>query len=112
MDELDKKYYKISEVSEMLGIPQSTLRYWETQFTILKPKRTGKGTRTYSPNDIEKIKMVKYLVHDRGMKLDKAQEQIRHNHSNITKRYEAVKRLEHMRTELLKLLAALDSVRR
>lgn len=55
MQELDKKFYKIGDVSDILGIPESTLRYWETQFTIIKPKRNKKNIRYYTPHDIEII---------------------------------------------------------
>ena len=55
MQELNKKFYKIGDVSEILGIPESTLRYWETQFTIIKPRRNKKNIRYYTPHDIEII---------------------------------------------------------
>lgn len=41
MDQLDKKYYRIADVAEMLGLPASTLRYWETEFPTLRPKRNA-----------------------------------------------------------------------
>ncbi len=53
MDNLSKKYYKISEVAELLGLPASTLRFWEKQFTVIRPKRNNHGTRFYTPADIE-----------------------------------------------------------
>ena len=53
MDKLEKKYYKIREVAEMLGLPPSTLRFWESKFTIIKPKRNNGGTRFYTPSDVE-----------------------------------------------------------
>ena len=53
MDNLNKKYYKISEVAELLGLPASTLRFWEKQFTVIRPKRNNHGTRFYTPADIE-----------------------------------------------------------
>lgn len=112
MDDIDKKYYKISQVSEILDIPMSTLRYWESQFTIIKPKRTNRGTRLYRSSDIEKIRMVNYLVKERGMKIDAAQEIIRHNHSGVSKQYEAVRRLKEIREELVRLLASIDSFRK
>ena len=59
-NDLNKKYYKIREVAEILNIPASTLRFWEGQFTIIKPKRNEHGTRFYTPSDIETIKMVHY----------------------------------------------------
>ncbi|MCC8114238.1 MAG: MerR family transcriptional regulator [Bacteroidales bacterium] len=110
--DLDKKYYKIQQVAEILGIPATTLRYWESQFTILKPKRTSGGSRLYTPSDIEKIKMIYYLVKERGFKLDKAQEIIKHNHSGVSKHYEAIDRLRAIRNQLSQLLIAIDSCRR
>lgn len=84
---MDKTFYKISQVEELLGIPQTTLRFWESQFTILKPRRTEKGTRFYTPEDLDKIRMIQYLVKERGLKIEKAQEIIKHNHTGVTKRY-------------------------
>lgn len=110
-NDLNKKYYKIREVAEILNIPASTLRYWEGQFTIIKPKRNEHGTRFYTPSDIETIKMVYYLVKEKGLKLDAAQEQIRHNHSNVSQRHKTIERLKSMRDEIKSLLDALHSLR-
>ena len=73
MRSTEKKYYKIKEVSEMLDIPISTLHFWERQFTVLSPRRSRGNDRLYTTDDIEKIKMVHYLVKVRGMKLAAAQ---------------------------------------
>lgn len=54
MESIEKKYYKISEVAELTGMAPSALRYWETQFNIIKPKRNAKGSRFYTPDDVEK----------------------------------------------------------
>lgn len=56
-----KVYYSISEVCKTTGLPASTLRYWEEQFTQLKPHKNEKGTRFYTEKDIELIKQIKYL---------------------------------------------------
>lgn len=112
MLDLDKKYYRISEVAEILSLPASLLRYWEKKFTIIKPKRTDGGTRMYTPDDVEKIRMVHYLVKERGMKLEAAEEQIRHNHSGVSRRHRAIERLREIRRQLAMLLAAIDSGRR
>lgn len=111
MEKLEKKYYKIREVAEMLNLPLSTLRFWESKFTIIKPRRNDKGTRFYTPSDIEKIRMVHYLVKDKGLKLDAAQEQIRHNHSNVSRRAQAIDRLHSIRATLQSLLDATRSLR-
>lgn len=108
MDELNKRYYKISEVADILGLPASTLRFWENKFTVIKPRRNDKGTRFYTPKDIETIKMIYFLVKEKGLKLDAAQEQIRHNHSGVSKRFEAVERLKAVRGKLQLMLDALN----
>lgn len=110
-DSLNKKYYKISEVATILNIPASTLRFWEKEFTVIKPKRNEKGTRFYTPADIEKIRMVYYLVKEKGLKLDAAQEEIRKNHDGISRRVEAINRLKDIRLRLQTLLDAINTRR-
>lgn len=109
--ELSKKYYKISEVATILNIPASTLRFWEDKFTIIKPHRNEHGTRFYTPKDIETIRMVYYLVKEKGLKLDAAQEQIRSNHSGVSRKHKTVERLKGIRAELKLMLDALHSLR-
>ena len=110
MRELDKKYYKIGDVSEILGIPESTLRYWETQFTIIKPKRNKKNIRYYTPNDIEIISKVYYLVKEKGLKLDAAQAQIRHNRDGVDKRFDAIEQLKAIKEQLVGFQKTLDEI--
>lgn len=71
MKDLDKKFYKIGEVADILEIPQSTLRFWEKKFTLIKPRRNAGGTRFYTPDDVEKIRMIYFLVRDKGLRLDR-----------------------------------------
>lgn len=111
MDDLNKKYYRISEVAELLGLPASTLRFWESQFTIVKPHRNDKGTRFYTPKDIETIRMVHYLVKEKGLKLDAAQEQLRHNHTGVSRRFQAIERLRTIRATLQEMLDSLNRKR-
>ena len=109
-DKLSKKFYKIGDVAEILGIPTSTLRFWEKEFTVIKPKRNAKNIRVYTVKDIETIKMIYYLVKEKGLKLDAAQAMIKRNRDGISKQYEVVDRLKTIREELLKLDNALLSI--
>lgn len=109
MDDLNKKYYKISEVAEILEIPTSTLRFWESQFTVIRPKRNNHGSRFYTPADIEKIRMVRYLVKEKGMKLDAAQQELKRNCDGISRRHEALMRLKSVRDKLNSALQALNT---
>ena len=110
-EKLEKKYYKIREVAEMLGRPASTIRFWESKFTIINPKRNDKGTRFYTPSDVEKLRMVFYLVKEKGLKIEAAQEQLRHNHTNISRHSQAIERLRSIRATLQSLLDATASMR-
>ena len=106
-NDLNKKFYKISDVAAILGIPATTLRYWEKEFTIIKPRRNAKNIRFYTPADIETIRKVYYLLKEKGLKLDAAQEQIRRNRANVDKRFEVIERLKGIKQELLELDEAL-----
>ena len=108
-NDLDKKYYRIREVASLVELPTSTLRFWESQFTIIKPKRNAHGIRLYTPDDIETIRMIRYLVKDKGLKIDAAQEQIRNNRKNVSRRHDAIRRLQDIRNRLTDLLHALSS---
>lgn len=62
----DKMYYTISEIAEMFNVNQSLIRFWETEFPrFIKPKRNKRGVRFYTPNDIENIRKILYLVKDK-----------------------------------------------
>lgn len=111
MQELDKKFYKIGDVAKILDIPESTLRYWENQFTIIKPRRNAKNIRFYTPSDIEAISKIHYLVKVKGLKLDAAQEQLRVNREGVDKRFEVVERLKSIRDDLKSLQTALEAMR-
>lgn len=111
MDSLDKKYYKISEVAEILHIPASTLRFWEKSFTIIKPKRNDRGTRFYTPADIDRISLIHFLVKERGLSLKAAQEQLRVNPHGIDQRHITLTRLKSMRDRVQELLNQLDTLR-
>ena len=111
MQELDKKFYKIGDVAKILDIPESTLRYWENQFTIIKPRRNAKNIRFYTPSDIEAISKIYYLVKVKGLKLDAAQAQLRVNREGVDKRFEVVERLKGVRADLKSLQTALEAMR-
>lgn len=74
-----KSYYKISEVSEMLGVPIYTLRYWEKEFDELEPARVG-NQRRYTPADIEIVRRIIELLYTRKFRIEAAKEAIKgHN---------------------------------
>ena len=107
MEELSKQYYKIKEVAEILDVPQSTLRFWEKEFPMIKPIRSSHNIRYYRPQDIELLRIIHYLIKDKGLKIEAAREQLRSNKHNVSRRVETIDRLKSVRSELANLLVAL-----
>lgn len=70
--EFDKQYYLISEVANLFHIKTSKIRYWETQFPHLAPKRRSSGIRKYTPSDIEKLQIVYDLIDKKGLTIEGA----------------------------------------
>ena len=96
-----KLYYSIKEVAEMFGLNESTLRYWETEFPMLKPKTTGPAkVRQYQEKDIEQIKLIHNLVKVLGFKLAAAKKIINNNRQGADKTADVLSRLIGVRDEL------------
>ena len=70
--DIKKLYYSISEVSAIAGLKQYVLRYWETEFTQLKPSKNRAGNRTYRQKDIDLILKIKELLHVRKFTIEGA----------------------------------------
>ena len=103
-----KSFYKIREVADIIGVPQTTLRFWEQEFPELKPKRSVHNQRTYTPKDLELLEIINYLVKIKGHKIDSAKEQIKKNRHNISKRLKIVEDLTSVRNDLESLLESLS----
>lgn len=111
MDELDKVYYKISDVAEMIGVPASTLRYWESEFPEVSPRRSQSNRRYYTPDDITRLRMINYLVKVKGLRIEAAKEELRLNRANISNRMKIIDILTKTRNELEEILAGLSKRR-
>ncbi|MDM8338471.1 MerR family transcriptional regulator [Mediterranea massiliensis] len=108
----DKKlkiYYSISEVAQMFNVNESTLRFWEKEFPQLNPKKAGRGVRQYKAEDIEVVKLIHYLVKERGMTLPGARQRMKNNKETTMRNFEVVERLKAIREELVGMRDALDA---
>lgn len=72
-----KIYYSISEVSDFTGVEPHVLRYWETKFTRLNPKRVGGNQRKYTRNDVELLYEIVHLLYSEGYTLEGAERKLR-----------------------------------
>ena len=73
----DKLYYSIGEVSRLLDVNPSLLRFWETEFSEIRPHKNKKGSRYYTADDIALLKHIYHLTRDCGYTLDGVKEQLR-----------------------------------
>ncbi len=106
--EIEKKYYTIGEVADMFKIATSNIRFWESEFDILKPKKNKKGNRQYTKEDIENIKLVYHLVKEKGYTLQGAKDIIKADAQKARDRSEAIKSLEKVKDFLIDLKKKLD----
>lgn len=98
----DKIYYSIAELSEHFGVAKSLLRYWEKEFASINPKRNKKGTRFYSKQDVEQIKLIYHLVKEKGHTLEGARSQLK-NKKKIHKQVDTKESLTQIRNFLVDL---------
>lgn len=73
---LSKPYYSISEVSSITQVKPHVLRYWETQFSMLRPKKNRAGNRMYRPQDVEFVLYLKDLLYARRFTIEGAKKKI------------------------------------
>jgi len=100
----EKVAYSIQEVSKMLDVNASLLRYWEKEFPVIKPERSDKGTRTYRKDDIDTIKLIYHLVKEKGLTLEGAKQQLKTNKGKVVESEDIISRLKFVRSELKTLL--------
>src|SRR6478735_395093 len=72
----DKLYFKIGEVSELLGVEPYVLRYWESEFPVLSPKKSGTGHRLYRRKDVELLLRIKHLLYDKRFTIEGARQSL------------------------------------
>ena len=81
---MNKVYYSIKEVAEMLEVKSSVLRFWEREFKVLKPKRSKGGRRFYKENDIELLKKIKKLLYEDGLTIKGAKASLQKKHTTTS----------------------------
>jgi len=77
-----KLYYSITEVSELTDVKPHVLRYWETEFKALRPKKNRAGNRTYRSSDIKLIQMIKRLLYEEGFTIAGAKKKLLQTKAN------------------------------
>lgn len=98
----EKLFYSMGEVSEMFDVNPSLIRHWESQFSIIRPKRNKKGNRLFTPEDVANMKLIYHLVKEQGMTLEGAKKALRQRRgdSRVVHDMELLERLQRVRSML------------
>lgn len=98
---MEKLYYSISEVAEMLGENTSLVRFWSNSFPkFIKPYRNAKGNRMFKAEDIETLKQIHYLVKEKGYTLEGASKFMSDNRGDVDKSVKVLDSLKQIREQL------------
>jgi len=100
LPELTKLYYTISEVADMFEVSTSLLRYWETEFPSLKPKKDRRGDRKFQVKDIKELQRIHHLVKERGFTLEGAKKELKEGYAKPVNTEDLRKRLIALKAKI------------
>ena len=105
---IEKSYYSIGEAAELLGVSASLIRFWETEFDQLSPRKNRKGNRTYTKADLELLRTIYHLVKERGYTLKGAKDKLKGNADELERDIAIRAHLLKIKAFLLELKHDLD----
>lgn len=112
----DKFYFKIGEVSDIAGVPAYVLRFWETEFKQIKPKRTDAGQRLYRKQDVILVLQIKQLLYDRRFTIEGARQHLKQKFNRVdepkTTPAPILSDIAEIRAELIRIRDLIDNFRR
>jgi DNA-binding transcriptional MerR regulator len=91
----------MKEVASHFKVEKSLLRYWETEFETISPRRTDGGTRQYTKDDIESIAVVYHLVKEKGLTLEGARQTLKQKGNDEVRKIHIINMLEDIKKELI-----------
>jgi len=89
----EKLYYTIGEVAKAFDVNTSLLRFWEKEFSIIKPKKNAKGNRFFSKEDVKNIELIYHLVKEKGYTLEGAKVHLKSQKKQALENFEIIRKL-------------------
>ena len=96
----DKRYYSIGEVAKAFNVNASLIRFWDSEFDILKPKKNAKGNRLFTPEDVKNIQLIYHLVKERGFTLEGARTHLKEGQKKTLDKFDIISKLDTIRVQL------------
>ena len=103
-----RQYYSIGEVAAMFGVKASLLRYWESEFDVLKLRKNRKGDRFFRPDDIRSLQLIHHLLRDKKYTIEGAREYMR-NAGKMKEKFETIETLKRIRLFLVEMRNGLQA---
>ncbi|MGC4020433.1 MAG: MerR family transcriptional regulator [Cyclobacteriaceae bacterium] len=101
--EIEKIYYSIGEVAEQFNVAPSLIRFWESEFDIIQPKKNRKGNRQFTKEDIENVRTIYHLVKQKGFTLQGAKEMLKSDTQSVRDKMEIYDSLKKIRSFLVEV---------
>ena len=101
--EIEKLYYSIGEVAEIFNVAPSLIRFWESEFDLIKPKKNRKGNRQFTREDIDNVRTIYHLVKEKGFTLQGAKEMLRNDSQSVKDKMDILDSLKRVRGFMVEL---------
>ena len=108
----DKIYFKIGEVSEIVGVEPYVLRYWETEFEVLRPSKAPSRHRLYKKRDVEILLEIKQLLYSDGFTIEGARKKLRETKKEEKEQLKLPLADQKYKSALVKIKKDLQSLRK
>lgn len=105
---IEKFYYSIGEVANMLNVNTSLIRFWEKNFDIIKPHKNKKGNRFFTKEDIQNLKLIYHLVKEQRMTLEGARMRLAENRKEVEENFRVIQSLTKIKEMLKEIRDQLD----
>jgi len=107
---IEKLYYTIGEVADILEENTSLVRFWAQKFPeYIKPARNKKGNRLFTAEDLANFRLIHYLVKERGMTLEGAAKRMKDNKTGVDRRVDVIEALNNIKETLVEIKESIEN---
>ena len=99
----EKRYYRIGEIAKAFNVNPSLLRFWEKEFKEIQPRKKEGGARKYTPDDVNTIQKIYYLLKEKGLTIEGTKKQLKLKNLSEDRNLELIQKLEQLKSDLVQL---------
>ena len=99
----EKRYYRIGEIAKAFNVNPSLLRFWEKEFKEIQPRKKEGGARKYTPEDVNTLQKIYYLLKEKGLTIEGVKKQLKLKNLSEDGNLELIQKLEQLKSDLVQL---------